>query len=390
MLRKLRVTVAGAIAIGMASTLGAAAQTSDVITIGYTGPLSGGAAAYGTDVQHGLQMAIDELNEGGGIKLGNKKATFKLVSLDDAYRPPNAVANAKQLAQQDNAPIVFCPHSGGILAIEAFNDKTAPKFLLGAYTSEPAILKQGDSLMVMTPPSYDQAFKPYTAIEMKRFGKRLGLLATTTAYGNAWAKGFRGAWEAAGGTVTGDYGVDYNTTTDFSGAVTKALADKPDVLLVGGPSQPTGLVIKAARNQGYKGGFVLLEQAKFEQVEAVAPMSELEGAIDGIPFADYNGPALKPFIAAYDKKFGSSRAPNAEVGLNYETMHVFAQAISEAGSTDPAAIMAKMPSAAKDLPAKYRVSKINGLSKAGHLLFDIPAAIVDHGKYVIVSVPFTE
>ncbi len=328
MLRKLRVTAAAAIAIGMASTLGAGAQTSDVITIGYTGPLSGGAAAYGTDVLHGLQLAIDELNEGGGIKVGNKKATFKLVSLDDEYRPPNTVANAKQLAQQNGAQIVFCPHSGGILAIEAFNDKTAPKFLLGAYSSEPAILKQNDSLMVMIPPSYDQAFKPYTGIEMKRFGKRLGLLGTTTAYGNAWAKGYPAAWEAAGGTVTGDYGVDYNTTTDFSGAVTKALADKPDVLLIGGPSQPTGLVIKAARNQGYKGGFVIMEQAKYEQIESVVPLSRLEGAIAGIPFRDYNGPGLKPFMAAYDKKFGNSREPNAEVGLNYETMHVFAQAIS--------------------------------------------------------------
>src|SRR6202790_5917745 len=97
---------------------------------------------------------------------------------------------------------------------------------------------------------------------MKRFGKKLGLLATTSASGKAWAEGFRKAGEAAGGTVTGDYGVDYNTTTDFSSAVTKALNDKPDVMLVGGPSQPTGLVIKSARNQGYKGGFAIMDRGQ--------------------------------------------------------------------------------------------------------------------------------
>jgi branched-chain amino acid transport system substrate-binding protein len=388
--RKLRVAAAGAVIMAMASTLGATAQTSpDVITIGYTGPLSGGAAAYGTDVQHGIQMAIDEINAGGGVKVGGKKATFKLVSLDDQYRPPNSVANAKQLSQQNNAVIVFCPHSGGILAIQAMNEKSSPKFVLGAYSSEPAILKQDNHLTVMIPPSYDAYFKPFISAEMKRFGKKLGLLATTSAYGKAWSDGFRKSWEAAGGTVTGDYGVDYNTTTDFSGAVTKALNDKPDVMLVGGPSQPTGIVIKSARNQGYKGGFAMMDQAKFEQVEDAAPVAQLEGTIGIIPFKDF-GPGVRQFIPRYTQKFGSSRQANSEVGLNYETMHVFAAAIQEANSTDPAAIMAKVEHAAKTLPGTYRIADINGVSKSGHLLIRSVAAVVNKGKYEPVPVPFTE
>ncbi len=389
MLRKVRVAVSSAVIMAMASTLGATAQTPDTITIGYTGPLSGGAAAYGLDVQHGLQMAVDELNAAGGVKVGGKKTTFKLVSLDDQYRPPNAVANAKQLSQQNNAVIVFCPHSGGILAMQAMNEKSSPKFLIGAYSSEPAILKQDNHLTVMTPPSYDAYFKPFIGIEMKRFGKKLGLLATTSAYGKAWADGFRKAWEAAGGTVTGDYGVDYNTTTDFSGAVTKALNDKPDVMLVGGPSQPTGLVIKSARNQGYKGGFAMMDQAKFEQVEDVAPIAQLEGTVGIIPFKDF-GPGVGQFIPRYNAKFGTSRQANAEVGLNYETMHVFAAAIALANSTDPAAIMAKVERAAKSLPGTYRIADINGLSKTGHLLIRSVAAVVNKGKFEPVPVPFTE
>ncbi|HEY4440220.1 MAG TPA: ABC transporter substrate-binding protein [Candidatus Elarobacter sp.] len=392
MFRRLRGAVATALVAATAATtiaIAAAQTSSDVITIGYTGPLSGGAAAYGTDVQHGLQMAIDEINAAGGVKVGGKKATFKLVSLDDQYRPPNSVANAKQLSQQNNAVIVFCPHSGGILAIQAMNEKQSPKFVLGAYSSEPAILKQDNHLTVMIPPAYDSYFKPYIAAEMKRHGKKLGLLATTSAYGKAWADGFRKAWEAAGGTVTGDYGVDYNTTTDFSGAVTKALNDKPDVMLVGGPSQPTGLVIKSARNQGYKGGFAMMDQAKFEQVQDVAPIALLEGTIGVIPFADF-GPGVKQFIPRYNAKFGGSRPPNSEVGLNYETMHVFAAAIQEANSTDPAAIMAKVPSAAKSLPGTYRVADINGVTKAGHLLIRAVAALVSKGKFEPVQVPFTE
>lgn len=390
MFRMLRWAMAAAAVIAMSASL-ADAQSGNVISIGFTGPLSGGAAAYGADTQRGVAWAIDEINAAGGVTVNGKKSTFKLVALDDQYRPNEAATNAKRLVQESSAPVVFCPHSGGILAMMGFNEKQSPKFIVAGYSSEPAILKQNNKLTVMIPPAYDGYFKPYIDNEMKRFGKKLGLLATSTAYGKAWTTGFSDAWKAAGGTVTGDYSVDYNTTADFAGAVTKALADKPDVLLVGGPSQPTGLVIKAARTQGYKGGFAMMDQAKFEQVEAVAPLSMLEGTIGVAPFQDSTGPGLKPFDAEYQKRYGSLNRPvNSEVAFNYMAMHVFAQAIQDANSLDPAAIMAKVHGAGIKLPAKYQPAAITGISASGHLRIDAITAIVTNGKYQQIKVPFTE
>ena len=389
MLRTVRVLAAAVVALSLGAGA-ATAQTGGTIAIGYTGPLSGGAAAYGQDVQRGIQMAIDEVNAEGGVTVGGKKQQLRLVSLDDQYRPNEAQNNAKRLAQQEHAPIVFCPHSGGILAIEDFNAKDDPKFVLAAYTSDPAILKKNDTMMVMLPPSFDEYFKPYAQTEMKRFGKKLGLLTTTTAYGNAWVKGFSDAWKAAGGTVLSNNGVDYNTTTDFSTAVSKALSEKPDVLLIGGPSQPTGLVIKAARDQGFNGGFAILDQAKFDQIQQVIPLSRLEGSIGVLPFTENTGPGIKPFLDAYSKKYGNTRPAVSEEGVNYLAMHVFANAITMANSTDPAAIMAKMHQAAQSLPGKYQPLAIHGISKSGHLLIDAFAAVVDRSKYSTVALAFTE
>ena len=44
--------------------------------------------------------------------------------------------------------------------------------------------------------------------------------------------------------------------------MTAAIATKPDFLLVGGPSAPSALVIEQARSLGFKGGFILIDQAK--------------------------------------------------------------------------------------------------------------------------------
>lgn len=366
------------------------AQSPPTISIGFSGPLSGGAAAYGADVQRGVQMAIDEINADGGVAINGKKQMLKLVSLDDQYRPNESATNAKRLAQQENTPIVFIPHSGGILAVMGFNEKQTPKFIVAAYSSDPQILKQNNASVVMIPPSFDSYYKPFTDVEMKRFGKKLGLIPTTTAYGNSWTKGFSAVWTAAGGTVLSNNGVDYNTTTDFSTAVTKTLAEKPDVIFVGGPSQPTALVMKAARDQGFTGGFVMMDQAKFDQVQQVLPIERLEGTVGLMPFRQTPGNGIKIFIDNYTKKFGATREPNPEQANNYEGMHVLAEAMHLANSTDPTAIMAKVHDAAAALPPKYAPQVIHGVSKTGHLIEDTYGGVVDHGKFIRITIPFTE
>ena len=42
-------------------------SSTDVFKIGAIGPFTGGAAAYGNAVQWGAQIAVDEINEAGGI-----------------------------------------------------------------------------------------------------------------------------------------------------------------------------------------------------------------------------------------------------------------------------------------------------------------------------------
>ncbi len=63
-------------------------KKDDVITIGLTGPLTGGASIYGIAVRNSAQLAVDEINEAGGLN-GVK---FALDMRDDQHNPEN-VAN---------------------------------------------------------------------------------------------------------------------------------------------------------------------------------------------------------------------------------------------------------------------------------------------------------
>ncbi|MGO4314247.1 ABC transporter substrate-binding protein, partial [Pseudomonas sp. KB_15] len=105
------------------------ALAQEVVKIGYTGPLSGGAALYGKNVLSGIQMAVDEINA-QGLAVNGKKVKLEVVALDDKYAPAEAAINARRLVQQHKTPAVFVPHSGGIFALQAFNEQE--KFLVMA------------------------------------------------------------------------------------------------------------------------------------------------------------------------------------------------------------------------------------------------------------------
>ena len=70
---------------------------------------------------------------------------------------------------------------------------------------------------------------------------------------------------------------NYYTETDFSPHISAVLATKPEVILIGGPSATTALVIEQARGLGFKGGFVLIDQAKLDWITATLKGSELIG-----------------------------------------------------------------------------------------------------------------
>ncbi len=360
----------------------------DVVPIGYIGPLSGGAAYYGRNVQRGLQMAADEITEAGGIEVGGKRMQIEVVSMDDRYLPYETATAARRLLQQRRPSVIFVPHAGGIRALEEINTDD-PKFLLAAYSSEPSILAPDDPLMIMLPPRFDSYQEPFVRVEMQQFGKRLGLVPTTTAYGKAWTEKVTAEWRRQGGTVGGDHGVDYNTTTDFTGAVSRALADDPDVLFVGGPSQPTALVIKAAREQGFQGGFLIMDQAKFEEMVEIVPMEALEGSIGVYPQPTYPIPAAPAFAERYYERYGHDDGPpTSEVAINYQTLHVIAHAMELAGTTtDPEAIRAKIGESMTSLPEDLKVLGLEGVDSHGYMQRPVYAAHVVDGKYEAVEIP---
>ncbi|MBO9513942.1 MAG: ABC transporter substrate-binding protein [Variovorax sp.] len=355
------------------------AFAQDTVKIGYTGPLSGGAALYGKNVVNGIEMAIKEINA-AGLDVGGKKVKLELVALDDKYSPADAAINARRLVQQYQAPVVFVPHSGGIYAMQAFNEQE--KFIVMAYSSTPKITETGNKLTIRIPPTFNSYIEPFTRYEMKRFGKKVGMLPGDHEYAKNWTQLFGPAWEKAGGTIVSNNPMSYNRSADFYSGVSRVLAEKPDVLFVGGPSEPTALVVKQARELGFKGGFLIMDQAKLDEMAKVTDgLAPLEGSIGVLPvsYDDRVGP--KTFAAAYRAAYGADKDPTTESSYNYAMTHAVAGAMKLAGSTtDATAIRAKMGEAIGKLSEKANAGNFKGVDAVGGTVVDPLVATVEGGK----------
>lgn len=86
------------VVVGCGNTAKNYAENNTEYVIGASGPLTGGAAVYGVAVRNSAAMAVEEINDLGGLKLADGSSVkFKFVMTDDAHDPTKVSANYANL-----------------------------------------------------------------------------------------------------------------------------------------------------------------------------------------------------------------------------------------------------------------------------------------------------
>ncbi len=241
-------------------------------------------------------------------------------------------------------------------------------------------------MSIRIPPDFTIYLDPFIKTEMARFGKNVAIANADHDYAKAWTAAFKPKWEAAGGKVVAENPMSYNKATDFYSGVSKVLQDKPDVLFIGGASEPTALVAKQARDLGFKGGFLIMDQAKLDEMaKVIGGYGPLEGSVGVLPLATDPRPNAKLFVSNF-KKTNPDRDPTSEIGLNYTAVHATVIAMKLAGTaTDAVKIREQMDKAFKTLPAENNPQEIEGLDAKGGTLANVLMGVVEGGKIKDVS-----
>ncbi|MEE9913597.1 MAG: ABC transporter substrate-binding protein [Deltaproteobacteria bacterium] len=357
---------------------GSAGLAQDIL-IGYSGPMSGVAAEYGQDVYNGIALAVKEINAAGGMKIGDKNCAFKLERLDDRADPTLAVNNARRF-RSSGAIAVFNPIFSTAAGIMKINEEKGAEFMVVAFTSTPRVEELKNKLTVTAPGPFTSSVEIYSSWAMGRGYKKCAMVVTLGAYGDEWRQVFRQVWEKKGGIITADRPANYYMETDFSSQLTAALATQPDVLLIGGPTGATALVIEQARGMGYKGGFIMIDQPRQDQIARLLGGTKMLGNTIGSAAADSMPPRPgQNFIERYRAEYRKAGA--VESAVNYTLVYVLSKAIVAAGTPgDVYKIRAAFPKALPLLADKFPM-EIKGISDAGRFHIYSSTQTITNGKW---------
>src|ERR1019366_4606335 len=123
-----------ALAGGPALAAPAVRAADEVLTIGDIAPLTGAGASWGAASAGGGEVAAEEVNEAGGLKVGGKTYQVKVVAYDEQYTAAGTIASYTRLVQDGIKYILGPTSSVGALAIKDMVEQNKTIMFSACYT----------------------------------------------------------------------------------------------------------------------------------------------------------------------------------------------------------------------------------------------------------------
>ncbi len=104
----------GMTSLVMTGGIDAGAETPDEIVLGAAVSLTGKYAQNGLNTKNGYDLAMNKINEKGGVKLGDKTYKLAIRYYDDELTPARGTELAERLIKQDGVKFILGPYSSGL------------------------------------------------------------------------------------------------------------------------------------------------------------------------------------------------------------------------------------------------------------------------------------
>ena len=307
------------------ATVSAAAHAD--IVIGSAGPLTNSEALFGTTWMNGMELAVREANDAGGI--GGQK--LALQREDDGGDPKQGTLVAQK--QCDNASVlaVIANFNSGVTipSSDVYHRCGMPQV---TNASNPKITKAGyANLFRPIANDLSQGAAPANYALKTLGAKKAAIVHDKQAFGQGVAEVFQDVFKKGGGTVTSFSGVA-QTDVDFSALLTTIKSENPDVIYFGGVMPAVGLFVKQAREFGITAKVFAADSAFTPDFIQGAGPENAEGAIVSFQAPPYDSsPQLQDFAKAYKAAFKEDPGPYSAYG--YMEAQVVINGMKAAGAS---------------------------------------------------------
>ena len=332
------------VATAFAGLIAAAPAHADkTLFLGGIGDLSGQGAVWGQALQGALRMVQQEVNDAGGIKIGNETYKISTTTYDDAYQSQKAVAAANRLIDQDEAKFVLGPlaASGAIAAKPIFEQNQVIDLVVGAYSRK--VMEGNPKYIFRVSNTPVEFIKPILTWLKANNGDKIKRVVVMNPNDEA-------GWDMQELDTKSyaEHGFDLvakelyeRSTKDFQPILTRLIAQNPDMIDMAGSSPASaGLIVRQAREMGYKGKFIKIGGPGPREILTAAGKEAAEGVMQYIP-ADPSTEGYKKLSERFAKLYGHDMDPSALT--NYDALKILLAAMQKAGSIETDKVAAAIP-----------------------------------------------
>lgn len=303
---------------------------TNTIKIGSTLDLTGPNAVYGEQVKQGLDLAIDEINNSGGV--GGKKIEIKY--LDSKSDAKTAVTNAQQLISVNGSKILIGEISSNatqamIPVVEQNN-----AFLFAPASSSPILSGISKNFARNWPSDDAEAASAAEFSKNKFLANTAAIIYVNSDYGTGLKNKFTKTFEDEGGKIVAaeTYSVG---ATDFKTVLLKVKSNNPECIYLAGNPKEMGACIKQLRENNLAAK--IISNTGFLQSDC---LSLAGAAANGVvvPTPEYSpNDSTKTKVFDFYKKFKAKyNAEPTMVNANaYDAIYLIKEAIEKHGYDAP-------------------------------------------------------
>lgn len=332
----------------------AAESDGGAITLGMIGPLTGSLAVYGTHIQNGVNLAIEEINAAGGVTLSNGVHQLAVEIKDDQGDSTECVNAMNALISDGIQLVVGSATSGCTSAITSVANSEGVVLITPSGTA--------DSLTTTMDYVFRTCFRDSFQGELAaQYAADEGYTKVGIVYCSAdtYSSGLRDAFTSAcadkGLAIVAEESVASMTEVDYTNQFNKMVSAGAELVFtpfyydVMGP-----YLVPQARSAGFTG--VLLGADGVDNTETTIPAGADLSVYNDVMFVNHYATELATsdvsasFVSAYEAKYGET--PNNFDALGYDAVYVYKAAMEACGVSDAASVQAALA----DTSVVYEVS----------------------------------
>jgi branched-chain amino acid transport system substrate-binding protein len=323
-------------------------EIPDEIQIGATLPLTGEEADAGGYFKEGYELAFKEVQQQGGLQLGDQKVPVSLDLLDDTTEPSTAVNLSEQLVE-DGAHALLGTYSTDLVQAQSTAaEREGIPYVNGGGAATAIYQRDYQWVFGALAPIQSLAISEMEWIsEQQEQGNiptpaRIGVIWENTSHGEDYLKGIQDFAEQSNGDfeVVMDESFELDTK-DYSSVLSKVESEDID-LFMADAHLPDFLTMHRQYISRDLCQDIITYGARGSEQDAVEVVGQknvnyiLSAVWWHAQLAEQQPEVNNHFISLFEEEYG--RTPEWYGALAYDTARALFTAIEDAGSVDPEAV----------------------------------------------------